>query len=790
MKFSEKWLRTWVNSDLNREQLCERLTLAGLEVDGIELVADEFSGVIVGEVVVCEKHPNADKLSCCKVDINGDELLSIVCGAKNVRVGIKVPVAIVGAVLKGGDFKIKKSKLRGELSQGMICSKAELGLAESSDGIMELDSQAPLGMDVCELLACDDVIIDIDLTPNRGDCLSIQGIARETAALTGATLEYPEMETVETSSDARFDVDVSAANACPRYLGRVIKNIDLNQPSPWWLQDLLSRSGIRSIDPVVDVTNFVMLELGQPMHAFDLAQIGQQINVRYAKENEKIILLNGEEKTLTPDTLVIADARRALAIAGVMGGENSGVSRKTQDIFLESAYFSANAIAGKTRQYNVFTDSAFRFERGVDFALQRKALERATMILQQLVGGEPGPIIEVTREEHLPQLPVITLNLAKVNQLLGINLTTADVNEALQKLQFKYEAANELWQITPPTWRYDIRIEEDIVEEIARIIGYEQIPAIMPNMPLVSNLQATLVDEQAILRQVLIEHGFSEVVTYSFVDHNVQDLFAFNEAAIALANPISSEMDVMRVSLWPGLLKTLLHNQTRGLKSARYFECGMCFSGNASKPQQSNRLAALMSGASAADQWAQKTIKCDFYDMKAVVEQLCARLQLSVNFIAAEVAGLHPGQTAQIKQGDRVIGCVGALHPRVAQNLKLSNVYLFELNLDKIAYDKNQSFKLLSKFPAVERDLSIVVAESVEAQSLLDAIANCAGYILEHAAVVDVYKSDSIGEGLKSISLRMIFRSAEETLQDEQVNCTMETIIKVLVDDFAAKIRD
>lgn len=789
MKISEQWLREWVKTDLPLNVLAERMTMAGLEVEGIEPVADAFTGVVVGHVLTKEKHPDADKLSCCTVDVGGSTPLSIVCGAKNVAANMKVPVATVGAVLKN-NFKISKSKLRGAVSEGMICSTTELGLSESSDGIMILPDDAPVGQDIREYLELDDHILELKITPNRGDCLSVLGLARDLAVLTSTPLNDIVVTPVKATVGDQFPIEILATADCPHYVGRMIKNIDVSKPSPRWLIEKLRRSGVRSVDAVVDVGNYVMIELGQPMHIFDLEKLSKKIMVRRAIKDEKIVLLNGEEKTLNPNTLVIADDQAALAIAGVMGGRNSAVSATTNDIFIESAYFAATTITGKSREYSVFTDGGYRFERGVDFNLQEKAIERATALLLEIVGGQAGPVVKPPPSAHLPSLPVITVTYKRLMNLLGLELSYAEVTKILNALNFKVDATGDAWQVVPPSYRYDIRIEEDVIEEVARVFGYDAIKPVMPNMPLSLHQSQVGCSSQKMIKNTLAANGYSEVITYSFIDQNLQEQFGFKDEALLLSNPISAEMGVMRVSLWPGLIQTLQYNLHRNQVRARYFEVGMCFAKQASGLVQENYLSGLLYGSQHPEQWAEKTRKVDFYDLKADIERLCQRLKLAVEFKAQEVPGLHPGQSAAIFQGEVQIGCLGLLHPKIAQSLKLSGVYLFSLNLDVIRKASKVSFAAISKFPAVSRDVAILVRSECQAGDIERAIQAVAGKYLKELFVFDVYQGQGVPEHQKSLALRLVWQSLDETLQEQQITDLMAKVITCLTEKFAAKLRD
>lgn len=788
MKFSEQWLREWVKTDISSSDLQHKLTLSGLEVDSVTPVAGVFTDIVVGFVQSKEKHPDADKLSVCMVDLGEGEPVQIVCGAQNVAANMKVPVAKIGAVL-GGDFKIKKSKLRGVISNGMICSESELGLAETSDGIMPLPEDAPIGQDIRAYLQLDDNCIDIDLTPNRGDCLSIAGIARETAALTGAALTPVAIKPVAAKTNATFSIAVQTPHACPRYVGRVIENISLNVASPLWLKEKLRRSGLRSIDPVVDVTNYVMLELGQPMHAFDLNQLNGQICVRMAKANEKITLLDGAEKTLTDDTLVIADSKQPLAIAGVMGGQASGVSAGTKNIFLESAYFTPEVMAGKARQYQAHTDSSHRFERGVDFDLQKQAIERATVLLLEIVGGAPGPVIEVVAETALPKRETIHLRHRRLMKLLGCDFAFDDVTALLTNAGFAPKTTAEGWAMTPPSYRFDLAIEADFIEEVARLSGYANIPATLPSVPLL--LEATGCKQRLSVKakSLLSAFGYHEVITYSFVNAKQQSILHPDCQAFALSNPISNDMAVMRTSLWTGLLQTVKYNLARQATRLRLFEAGMCFIQEKNGLQQKNMLAGVITGSRLPEQWAVAAEKSDFYDIKSDVVRLCNGLGFDVAFIKGEISGLHPGQTAMVVLNDKTVGYVGSLHPEAQQTLKLPPVLLFSLCLDDLSRVAVKHFQSISKFPSVSRDLAIVLDDAIQAAEVLSVIRASAGDLLSDLQIFDVYKGENVPDGQQSLAIRLTLTPFDDTLADAKVNEIIDAVVASLAKTFKAHLR-
>ena len=546
MKFSEAWLREWVNPPVSTEELADQLSMAGLEVDSVTPVAGEFEGVVVGKVVTREQHPNADKLSLCSVDAGQGETLQIICGAPNVAAGMKVPVALIGARLPG-DFTIKKAKLRGVESQGMICSASELGLADSSDGIMPLPEDATIGIDFREYLALDDQAIDVDLTPDRGDCLGLVGIAREVGVINRCPVTLPSMEPVAAVNDDRFLVKVEAPKACPRYTCRIIRNIDPKAETPLWMQERLRRGELRPITPVVDVTNYVMLELGQPMHGFDLRQLDSEICVRMALADEKLTLLDGQEIELRSDTLVIADASKVVAMAGIMGGEHSGVAGDTTDILLECAFFAPMAITGKSRSYGLHTDSSHRYERGVDPQLKLKAIERATQLLLDIVGGEPGPVVEVADESRIEQRPEILLRSARVAKVLGVKIDDETIADILTRLEMQIEPVEGGWRVVAPSCRFDISIEEDLIEEVGRIYGYTNIPTKRTAAATVMQGEPEVAFNLHRAKQMLVDRDYQEAITYSFISKEMHDLTDPQHGTVELANPISADMSIMRV---------------------------------------------------------------------------------------------------------------------------------------------------------------------------------------------------------------------------------------------------
>ncbi|MGB1199818.1 MAG: phenylalanine--tRNA ligase subunit beta, partial [Thalassotalea sp.] len=801
MKFSESWLREWVNPAISSDELAHQITMAGLEVDAVDPVAGEFTGVLIGEVVECGPHPDADKLQVTKInlgpDFNDGELVDIVCGAKNCRLGLKVAVATVGAVLPG-NFKIKKAKLRGVPSHGMLCSESEIGLAESADGIMELAQDAPLGTCVREYLDLDDVTIDVDLTANRGDCLGLKGLAREVGVLNSLSVTEPVITPVTPTIDDTRDITISAGQACPRYLGRVIKNINVNAQTPLWMVEKLRRCGTRSIDPVVDVTNYVLLEQGHPMHAFDLAKLDAGINVRYANEGEKLVLLDENEVTLTPETLVIAsdnaETGQALAMAGIFGGLHSGVQADTKDIFLESAFFAPLAILGKARKYGLHTDSSHRYERGIDPQLQRDAMERATQLLLEIVGGEAGPVVEAVHQEHLPQAKTVTLRREKLDGRIGHHINDDNVNEILTRLGFEVSFIENTWTVTVPAYRFDISIEVDLIEEVARIFGYNNIPNVSPKATLAMREQKEAILPLTQMRQTLVNRGFQEAITYSFVDPKIQRLIHPEQAVMTLPHPISSEMSEMRVSLWTGLLQSVVYNQNRQQTRVRLFETGLRFIPDESAEngvRQEALLSGVISGARQDEHWSMEKAAADFYDIKADVEAL---LSLTANaasfeFSSAEISALHPGQTAAIHNNGRLVGYLGSLHPELERKLGLNGrTLIFELLLSEISTRKLPEASDISRFPSNRRDIAVVVEEQVDAKKVLQLIEKVGGNFLIDLNLFDVYQGNGIEPGFKSLAIAMTLQDQEKTLEEKDITDVVNRVVDTLKDELNASL--
>ena len=789
MKFSEKWLREWVNPSLSSKELMDQVTMAGLEVDGFEQVAGDFDGVVVGQIVSAEQHPNADKLRVCQVTDGTDEY-QVVCGAPNARAGIKVAFAKVGAVLPG-DFKIKKAKLRQIESHGMLCSENELEISDNHDGIMELNETLELGQPVKTALGLDDISIEVDLTPNRADCLSVAGLAREVGVLNKVAVTAPAIEPVQAHIEEIFPVSVDDWQGCPRYLGRVVKAVDVSVTTPLWMQERLRRSGVRSIDPVVDVTNYVMLELGQPMHGFDLDVLQEKIVVRQSVAGESIILLDGSKVELSEGTLLITDASGPLAIAGVMGGEHSGVSSKTTNVFLEAAYFDPIKIAGKARSYGLHTDASHRFERGVDYELSFKAMERATELLLSICGGQAGPVSVVDNLDYLPKRKSITLPLDKVGQVLGISLPDEEIEQILIGLGLELVSkADRVLTFNAPSFRFDISIPEDLIEEIARVHGYNNIPVTYPESDLeMPALQESDVSHRTV-RSTLTAVGMQEVVTYSFLDKKTQTLFEPDLEPVALANPISEDLAVMRTSLVPNLVKTLIHNINRHQDRIRLFETGLSFVNNPSGLVQNQKLAGLIYGDRYPKTWFASE-EVDFYDLKSVVEAVLALAPgKQFAFAAGKIDFLHPGQAAVIRCDEQVLGYLGLLHPSIRKDLGLKkNVFVFELDMSVFKNIRIPAFSELSKYPETSRDIAVIVADNLPVGELLKAVDEAAGEYLKDKFVFDVYKGKGIDIQRKSVALGLTWQHPSRTLNDEEINGWMNAVIDILSQRFEAKLR-
>lgn len=791
MKFSEHWLREWVNPPLNTHQLAEQLTMAGLEVESVLPVAGDFSKVVIGKVLSTEQHPDAERLRVCQVDVGQAAPLTIVCGGANVRADLKVPVVVVGGSIKGQE--IKAAKLRGIASQGMICSVTELGLQETSQGIMELPADAPIGEDFRQWLQLNDHSLDLHITPNRGDCLSIAGVAREVAVLNDMAYQAPERKTIATAITDKFPITVDVPADCPRYFGRIIREINPHAITPIWMIERLRRSGLRSIHPVVDVTNYVLLELGQPLHAFDLDKLSGGIHVRRAHADETLILLDEQEVSLNPDVLVIADKQKAQALAGVMGGLESSVTTDTNNIFLESAFFNPLVIAGQARRMGVSSDGAYRFERGVDPELAAIAMERATELLLQIVGGKVGPIVEVVDKKHLPKAAEITLRKVRIERVLGVTIPEKEIETILHRLGMQCTKTSEGWLVHAPSHRFDISIEADLIEELARIRGYQTIPLTRPH----TTMEFLTAPERKIklsrLRDVLIDRGYHEAITYSFIAPKLQQLIDPGQAILDLVNPISADLSVMRTSLLPGLLTAVAYNQNRQQMRVRLFETGLRYLSQQKEILQQPMLAGVVSGDAYTEQWGMAHKPVDFFDVKADLQALFTLTgeASAFSFVKAEHAALHPGQSAGVERAGKLIGYVGAVHPALLQQLDLTgSVFCFELQLDAITMAKLAQAQAFSKFPAIRRDISFWVDASIPVEKILAVVRNTAGELLTDASLFDVYQDKRSTENTRSLALGLLLQHPTRTLVDNEVNDIMERVLKALKQEFAIVLRD
>ncbi|UAN59988.1 phenylalanine--tRNA ligase subunit beta [Serratia sp. JSRIV004] len=795
MKFSELWLREWVNPAISSEALSDQITMAGLEVDGVEPVAGVFNGVVVGHVVECGQHPNADKLRVTKVDVGGERLLDIVCGAPNCRAGLKVAVATVGAVLPG-DFKIKAAKLRGEPSEGMLCSFSELAISDDHDGIIELPADAPIGTDIRDYLQLNDSAIEISVTPNRADCLGIIGVARDVAVLNQLPLSEPDMSPVAATITDTLPIRVEAPQACPRYLGRVVKGINVKAPSPLWMREKLRRAGIRSIDAVVDVTNYVLMELGQPMHAFDLNRIEGGIVVRMAREGETLRLLDGNEAKLQADTLVIADQQKALAMGGIFGGEHSGVNDETQDVLLECAFFSPLSITGRARRHGLHTDASHRYERGVDPALQHKAMERATRLLIDICGGQAGPIIDVSDESTLPKRATIALRREKLDRLIGHVVPSEQVSDILRRLGCLVTEQGDNWLAVAPSWRFDMEIEEDLVEEVARVYGYNNIP----DVPVRADLVMTKHRESDLtlkrVKTMLVDHGYQEAITYSFVDPKVQALLHPGEEALILPSPISVEMSAMRLSLWTGLLSAVVYNQNRQQTRVRLFESGLRFVPDTAANlgiRQDVMLAGVIAGHTHDEHWDLARKPVDFYDLKGDLEsvlELTGKLS-EIQFKAESNPALHPGQSAAIYLHGERVGFIGVVHPELERKLDLNGrTVVFELEWNKLASRAVPQAREVSRFPANRRDIAVVVAENVAAEDILAECKKVGANQVVGVNLFDVYRGKGVAEGYKSLAISLVLQDTARTLEEEEIAATVAKCVEALKQRFQASLRD
>ena len=787
MNISTTWLREWINPTVSDEVLAEQLTMAGLEVDGIAPVAPYFENVVVGYVLSCEKHPDADKLNLCQVDVGESNNLQIICGASNIRTDLKVIVATVGAVLPNG-LKIKKAKLRGVESFGMICSESELGMAEDSDGISELDVDAPIGKNIREYLGLDDNIIGLDITPNRGDCFSILGVAREVSANYGLPFKMPSISVLaQGTSSVKSSVDNTTA--CPKYLTRSISGIDNTLKTPRWIADKLMRSGQAVHSPVVDITNFVLLELGQPMHAFDMAKINGNIEVRNAKLGEKVELLNEATVELKEDTLVIVDDKSVLAIAGVMGGMDSATQPDSTDILLESAFFEPVSIAGKARNYGLHTESSLRFERGVDFAITELAIDRVTQLIIEICGGQASVINTCIDESSLPVLAPITITQDKIYKVLGFELDAKWIEEKFTSLDFQISTkTKDSWTVIPPSFRFDIRLPADLIEELARLYGYDKLPVQKLSLDANINVASEAQIDKYDIMQSLVARGYQEVITYSFISEKYHNLVDANANKVTLSNPISADMSVMRSSLMSGLLQSVESNQRRGHSDVRFFEIGLCFDGVKAN-KQSNKLACIVSGNRFNAQWASETTPLDFFDAKADLESLLKLTATAATFIEDEHPALQKGQTAKIELNGEQVGWIGALAPNVAKELSLPKCYLFEISLSAVLSGSVAKYEAFSQYQEVQRDIALVLNKAIPVAELIDSIEALQQSDFVGVRLFDVYIGENIEPGKKSVAFNLTYQSLEKTLSDEEISVKIDEVLNLMKNKFSAVLR-
>ena len=814
MKFNESWLREWVDPEgVDAAELAEQLTRVGLEVDSVEPAAapDGFSGVVVAEVLESRPHPNADRLKLCVVDPGEGDRVEVVCGAPNARAGMRAALAKPGARIASG-VKVRRAKIRGTASEGMLLSMRELGLGDEHDGIVELDPAAPPGADIFGVLGLDDSIFDLGVTPDRGDCLCIAGIAREIGAINRLPARGPAPDPVAPAIEDRLPVALEAPEGCARYAGRVLRGLDPAAKTPLWMSERLRRCGVRAVSPVVDVTNYVMLELGQPLHAFDLHRLEGGIRIRRAREGERLTLLDERQVELRPSTLVIADHRRPVALAGIMGGLDTAVSEATRDVFLESAWFSPSGLMGEPRHYRLNTDASHRFERGVDPSLQRDAIERATRLLLEIAGGRPGPIVDEREPSHLPEPSAIRLRADRIERVIGMELPAGEVAGGLRRLGMEVVETEGGWSVTPPTHRFDIAIEEDLIEEVVRLVGYDRVPPVEIEGTVRPGGESETGVPVARLRRVLVDQGYQEAVTYSFVDPALQSLLDPDVPPIRLSNPISPELSVMRTHLWMGLAGALVRNFNRQERRVRLFETGLRFRRNpglrarvgdvegwgdrgrdqVADVDQERCIAAVAMGPTHPEQWGSAAREVDFFDLKSDVEALLGLTGQPARFSFSPFAhpALHPAQAAAIHDGDEPVGLLGALHPRVRRALGLpAPVIVFEIALAALSSARIPGYVPVSRFPSVRRDISVIVDDGVAVDRILDGIRRRSPATLNDTAVFDLYRGEGIGPGKKSVAIGLTFRSDSRTLDDKEVDELIEIIVAGLEADLGAALR-
>ena len=785
MKVSEAWLRTWVDPEITTEQLCDQLTNLGLEVDAIESTYDDLTGVSVAEVVEIESIDAGDGKTISKCSVStGSQTVQVVCGAPNVRVGMRTAYAKDGATLNDRD-QVKRTRVYGVESDGMLCSGAELAINDDASVILDLPSDLPLGDDIKNALGLQDTTIDIDLTPNRGDCLSIRGVAREVGVVNQLPVAESEIQPVAPKSSQEISVTLANPEGCPRYLGRVISDVDTQAQTPTWMVQRLVGCGLRPIDPIVDVTNYVMLELGQPLHAFDLANTRNGIVVRDAKEGEALTLLDGSEIEFDAGTLLITDGDTPLAIAGVMGGELSGINESTKDVFLECAYFHPDAIIGTPRKYGLQTDASLRYERGVDPCLQYDAIERATELLCEIVKGTPGPVTIAESEIHLPSERQVSLRKSRLTMLVGESIADERVGDIFQRLGFDVKANEEQWSVKVPSYRFDLNIEEDLVEEVCRVHGYNEIGASYPNSSMKFDVSLARTSESLAQRSRIAELGYFEVINYSFIEQALNDRFVPDVEAPKVENPIASQYAVMRKSLIPGLLGSAANNMSRQQENVRLFEYGKCFAVSGGETTQEDRLSGVVVGRKRPEGWAEAPQDVDFYDVKGDLERLLAILSSEVVFERSSKPYLHPGEAATIVADDQKMGDFGRLHPEIAMQMDLpESTFVFELDAEPLKQSVAQQVTHIAPFPYVRRDLALLIAKDLPAQTLTSTIQDELGGLLKELTVFDVYAGENIDPDKKSIAIGLLMQDDQATLTDEKVAIRINDLLAKLTKQF------
>jgi phenylalanyl-tRNA synthetase beta chain len=813
MQFPESWLREFCNPPLTTQQLADALTMAGLEVEETKTAAPPFSNVVIGEIMACEQHPNADRLRVCQVDAGQGALLNIVCGAPNARVGIRIPVALVGAELPPGEdgkaFQIKLGKLRGVESQGMLCSAKELKISEANEGLYELASDAPIGTNIRDYLKLDDTLFTLKLTPNLGHNLSVYGIARELSAITGAPLMTPAIEPVQATSQDKLAVKITATDLCGRFSGRIVSGVNTKAKTPQWMVDRLAACGQRSVSPLVDISNYVMFEYGRPSHIFDLDKIHGGLDVRWAKQGETIKLLNGNTVTLDEKVGIIADDQAVESLAGIMGGDATAVSDETQNIYIEAAFWWPEAVAGRSRRFNFSTDAGHRFERGVDPVLTVAHLERITRLVQEICGGQAAVLDD--QQPNLPKEREVQLRVARACRVIGMPVTAAQCMEVFAKLGLSAAEQNGVITVKPPVYRFDITLEEDLIEEIVRIIGFNSLPETAPLAPIEPKARSERSKGRFALRRSLASLGYLETINFSFVEERTERDLAGNADPVRLLNPIASQLSVMRSSLLGSLLAVLKHNQDRKASRVRVFELGRVFARDASVKTaieeldqqvqgiaQPMRIAALAWGGAVQRQWSTRDTAADFYDAKGDVEALLSPSNSGTKpeFKAFEHPAMHPGRCAQIFLNGQAMGVVGELHPRWKQSYEITGAapVMFELDVNTVLSRELPSSSAISKFPAVERDIAVVVKESVSHAALMQAIHTApTKVLLQDAMLFDVFRAKEAGASMaldeKSLAIRLSLQGTDATLTDEQIEAAVAAVLASLQSAVGARLR-